>query len=58
MSSNVLSDRDVNAAMAEQQQLSSKDVKSMDYHRQVFQNKMAEEKYVPVPIITMMAIDS
>lgn len=47
MSSNVLADRDVNAAMADQQQQASgKDVKSMEYHRQVFQNKMAEEKYV------------
>ncbi|GJN75524.1 spo12 family domain-containing protein [Purpureocillium lilacinum] len=55
----VLSDKDVNAPMADhsnnqqetyaqQQQLSgggdAKDVKSMEYHRQVFQNKMTEDK--------------
>ncbi len=61
----VLSDKDVNAPMADhsnnqqetyaqQQQLSgggdAKDVKSMEYHRQVFQNKMTEDKYVaPLP---------
>ncbi|EQL01567.1 spo12-like protein [Ophiocordyceps sinensis CO18] len=45
MSSNVLSDKDVNAPVAEQQ-APGKDVKSMEYHRQVFQSKMAEDKYV------------
>lgn len=45
MSSHVLGDKDVNAAI-EQQQLQTKDVKSMDYHRQVFQSKMAQEPYV------------
>ncbi|KAF4511193.1 hypothetical protein G6O67_003013 [Ophiocordyceps sinensis] len=43
MSSNVLSDKDVNAPVAEQQ-APGKDVKSMEYHRQVFQSKMAEDK--------------
>ncbi|PNY27722.1 Uncharacterized protein TCAP_02336 [Tolypocladium capitatum] len=50
MSNQVLGDKDINAAMAEQQQQTpGKDVKSMEYHRQVFQSKMAEEtssKYV------------
>ncbi|KAJ6438309.1 spo12 family domain-containing protein [Purpureocillium lavendulum] len=64
----VLSDKDVNAAMADhqshnqhqqqeyqpqqhqpqqhqqQQQGDGKDVKSMEYHRQVFQNKMTDDK--------------
>ncbi|PQK14899.1 hypothetical protein BB8028_0005g04190 [Beauveria bassiana] len=45
MSSHVLSNKDVNASMEQQQQQTaqSKDVKSMDYHRQVFQSKMAQE---------------
>jgi len=38
MSSNVLVDRDVNAAA--QQQPATKDVKSMEYHRQVLQSKI------------------
>ncbi|TQV91097.1 BNS1 protein [Cordyceps javanica] len=51
MSSHVLGEKDVNAAMEQSQQTSSntqqsKDVKSMDYHRQVFQSKMAQEPYV------------
>ncbi|KAG8424577.1 hypothetical protein J3458_001354 [Metarhizium acridum] len=40
----VLGDKDVNAAM--DQQNAAKDVKSMEYHRQVFQSKMAAETYV------------
>lgn len=46
MSGTVLSDEDVNAPLVEhqKQQESAKDVKSMEYHRQVFQSKMAEEK--------------
>ncbi|KAF5019710.1 hypothetical protein F66182_8279 [Fusarium sp. NRRL 66182] len=44
----VLGDKDVNAPMVEQP--ATKDVKSMEYHRQVFQSKMAEDdtttKYV------------
>ncbi|UNI18672.1 hypothetical protein JDV02_004926 [Purpureocillium takamizusanense] len=50
----VLGDKDVNAPMADNQQPQSqsqqpqggdaRDVKSMEYHRQVFQNKMTEEK--------------
>ncbi|KID86882.1 spo12-like protein [Metarhizium guizhouense ARSEF 977] len=40
----VLGDKDVNATM--DQQNAAKDVKSMEYHRQVFQSKMAAETYV------------
>lgn len=40
----VLGDKDVNAVM--DQQNAAKDVKSMEYHRQVFQSKMAAETYV------------
>ncbi|KHO00339.1 Spo12 [Metarhizium album ARSEF 1941] len=39
----VLGDKDINAAM--EQQNAIKDVKSMEYHRQVFQSKMAAEPY-------------
>jgi hypothetical protein len=39
----VLAAKDPNAPMAEPQQAGVKDVKSMEYHRQVFQNKKAEE---------------
>ena len=46
MSAHVLGDKDINASI-EQQQQQSKDLKSMDYHRQVFQSKMAQEPYVP-----------
>ncbi|KAJ4863885.1 spo12 family domain-containing protein [Trichoderma breve] len=43
MSSNkILGDRDVNAALADGQPL-GKDVKSMEYHRQVFQSRMAQD---------------
>lgn len=42
MSNKVLSNKDVNATMTEQQ-TSTKDVKSMEYHRQVFQSKIAED---------------
>ncbi|KAF4450861.1 hypothetical protein F53441_6084 [Fusarium austroafricanum] len=42
MSTKVLADKDVNAPMTEQP--ATKDVKSMEYHRQVFQSKMAEEE--------------
>ncbi|QUC22653.1 uncharacterized protein UV8b_06894 [Ustilaginoidea virens] len=38
----VLADRDVNAPV-EQPQQAAKDVKSMEYHRQVFHSKMATE---------------
>lgn len=49
MAKNVLANKDVNAAMAEPQvQNMDKDVKTMEYHRQVFQSKMAEnETYAP-----------
>ncbi|KAF5660377.1 hypothetical protein FHETE_8919 [Fusarium heterosporum] len=41
MSAKILADKDVNAPMTEQPM--GKDVKSMEYHRQVLQSKMAEE---------------
>ncbi|KAF4995080.1 hypothetical protein FGRMN_5375 [Fusarium graminum] len=41
MSAKILTDKDVNAPMTEQPM--GKDVKSMEYHRQVLQSKMAEE---------------
>ncbi|KPM41250.1 hypothetical protein AK830_g5322 [Neonectria ditissima] len=47
MSTKVLADKDANAAMADQQ-VFGKDVKSMEYHRQVLQSKIAEDDtYVP-----------
>ncbi|KAI9149414.1 hypothetical protein HJFPF1_11466 [Paramyrothecium foliicola] len=49
MSNAILGDKDVNAAMADVQPALGKDVKSMEYHRQVFQSKMKDEptsKYV------------
>lgn len=49
MSSKVLADKDANASMADQQ-VFGKDVKSMEYHRQVLQSKMAEDDtYVQPP---------
>ncbi|KAH6611324.1 spo12 family domain-containing [Trichoderma cornu-damae] len=43
MSSNkILGDKDVNASLSDSQPL-VKDVKSMEYHRQVFQSKIAQE---------------
>ena len=46
MSSNVLADRDVNAAAQNKVvDLDAKpDVKSMEYHRQVLQSKLEESK--------------
>lgn len=45
MAKNVLSNKDVNAAMAEPQtQGLDKDVKSMEYHRQVLHSKMAQDE--------------
>jgi hypothetical protein len=45
MSSNVLADRDVNAAAPQQAPANAKgDIKSMEYHRQMLQNKLEEEK--------------
>ena len=48
MSSNVLADRDVNAsAQNKAVDVDAKpDVKSMEYHRQVLQSKLEENKYV------------
>ncbi|OHE97780.1 hypothetical protein CORC01_06985 [Colletotrichum orchidophilum] len=45
MSPNVLADKDVNAAVVANDPQAAKDLKSMEYHRQVLQNKMAQEKY-------------
>ncbi|KAJ4136128.1 hypothetical protein NW768_003736 [Fusarium equiseti] len=42
MSAKVLADKDINATMTEQPAV--KDVKSMEYHRQAFQTKMAEDE--------------
>lgn len=53
MSSNkILGDRDVNAALADAQPL-GKDVKSMEYHRQVFQSRMAQDGYVTHPSLPL-----
>jgi hypothetical protein len=41
MSNAILGDKDVNASLADNQAV-GKDVKSMEYHRQVFQSKMNE----------------
>jgi hypothetical protein len=51
MANSVLANKDANAAMVDQQQASTKDVKSMDYHRQVFQDKMRDEQYVDQPYL-------
>ncbi|KAL4723179.1 hypothetical protein ACLX1H_009669 [Fusarium chlamydosporum] len=42
MSAKVLADKDVNATMIAQP--TAKDVKSMEYHRQAFHSKMAEDE--------------
>jgi hypothetical protein len=42
MSSNILSDRDVNATVDAKPEV--KDVKSMEYHRQVLQSKLEENQ--------------
>lgn len=39
----VLAAKDPNAPIAEPQQAGVKDVKSMEYHRQVFESKKAEQ---------------
>jgi hypothetical protein len=44
-SSRILGERDANASLADGQPL-VKDVKSMEYHRQVLQSKIAQEPYV------------
>lgn len=43
---NVLSDRDVNVSAPQQQASNNGDIKSMEYHRQMLQNKLEEESYV------------
>ena len=47
--STVLSDKDVNQAVAAKEQTEAK-VKSMEYHRQVLQSKMESEESVPIPL--------
>jgi hypothetical protein len=54
MSNAILGDKDVNAVMADG--ALGKDVKSMEYHRQVFQSKMKEEPYV-APLAYLQAIN-
>lgn len=46
--SRVLGERDVNVTMTDAQPL-AKDVKSMEYHRQVLQSRIAQEPYVTAP---------
>ena len=46
MSTKVLGDKDVNAVVTDQTQPSGKDVKSLEYHRQLFQSKLADQEYV------------
>lgn len=41
----ILGERDVNVTMTDAQPL-AKDVKSMEYHRQVLQSRIAQEPYV------------
>ncbi|UKZ72860.1 hypothetical protein TrVFT333_000497 [Trichoderma virens FT-333] len=55
--SRILGDRDVNAALADGQPL-GKDVKTMEYHRQVLQSKIAHEPYnqaICLPSDTIMS---
>lgn len=54
MSSKVLADKDANASMADQQ-VFGKDVKSMEYHRQVLQSKMAEDDTYVQPLAAINA---
>jgi hypothetical protein len=44
MSSTVLGDKDVNAAQVVQAVEAKPDIKSMEYHRQVLQSRLDEEK--------------
>jgi hypothetical protein len=47
MSSNVLADKDINAPATNGAPADGvKDVKSMEYHRQVLQSKLNEDQYV------------
>lgn len=59
MSSNVLGNKDINAPiMSEQDQvLRTKDIKSMEYHREVLKSKM-EERYVLFTYIPRSLFDS
>jgi hypothetical protein len=42
-SSNILADRDVNAVVEQQPENSKADIRSMEYHRQVLESKIAEQ---------------
>jgi len=42
-SSNILADRDVNAVVEQQPENVKANIKSMEYHRQVLESKMAEQ---------------
>lgn len=44
MSSTVLGDKDVNAAQTVQVTDAKPDIKSMEYHRQVLQSRLEEDK--------------
>lgn len=57
MSSSVLSDKDVNAAAAQQPANQKGEVKTMEYHRQVLQSKLDEEQYVNFFIHSSMSGD-
>lgn len=55
MSSNVLADKDVNATAAQQAPATLKgDVRTMEYHRQMLQSKLDEEKYVALSALSSM----
>ncbi|KFY81695.1 hypothetical protein V500_11167 [Pseudogymnoascus sp. VKM F-4518 (FW-2643)] len=47
MSSTVLGDKDVNAAQTVQATDAKPDIKSMEYHRQVLQSRLEEDKGKP-----------
>ena len=49
MSANILSDRDINTSLPNAHKpvtATGEDVKSMEYHRQSLQSRLAEEGYV------------
>ena len=54
---NVLADKDINASATAQNNVQGEakaDVKSMEYHRQVLQNKLEESQYVFQPDLVLM----
>ena len=59
----VLGDKDINASMEQQtqqqqQQQQTKDVKTMDYHRQILQGKISQEPYVRDKALQPAAVNS